>query len=65
MDIYKLKFVLGCISAIIGTVFLVLIIVFRFSNPELTETQLFISNWYYIIGMFVFYVAAQILLKFN
>tara|TARA_R110000824_G_scaffold195276_2_gene377968 strand:+ start:85 stop:282 length:198 start_codon:yes stop_codon:yes gene_type:complete len=65
MDIDNIRFVLGWISAIIGTVFLVLIMVFRFSNPELTETQIFIANWHYGVGSIVFYAASQMLLRYD
>lgn len=65
MDIDRFKLILGCVSFIVGTVFLVLIMVFRFSNPELTETQIFIAKWQYGIGSIVFYAASQILLRYD
>lgn len=45
----RFKITVGWISIIIMVVLTIYLIVFTFSHKELTNTQLFIANWWVII----------------
>lgn len=42
----RLRLIMGWIAIIASLLFAIYMVIFRFNNPQLTETQLFLELWW-------------------
>ena len=62
-NIWDSIFVIACFSA--SGLMLFMVLWFRFSNPQLTETQLFLKQWDVILMMIIYFLLGLCGYKLN
>lgn len=58
-------FALQVLLLVIGVATMIYLLIFQFSNPELTGAQVLISKWQYYTGIFVVFIISQVLMYFR